>query len=53
LDIFSNIGIELDEDLKRILKLLDEQYIQPSKNKKEYQTKLSKLKQDIEELLED
>ena len=53
LDVLNSIGIELNEDIKRIFQLLDEQYIQPSKSKNEYLSKLKRLKQDIEELLEE
>jgi len=53
LNVLDSIGIEIDDDIKKIIRLIDEQYIQPSKSKNEYLSKLHKLKQDIEELLED
>lgn len=53
LDLLTSLGYELDDDIQRVFQLLDEHYIQPSKSKKEYQTKLRKLRQDIEELFEE
>jgi hypothetical protein len=53
IEVINSIGISLNEDLIKIFQLLDEQFIQPSKSKNEYLSKLEKLKQDIEELLED
>lgn len=53
LDMFNSLGIELSNELKKIIPLLDEQYIQPiSGSKEDYYNILKKLKQDIEELLE-
>lgn len=53
LDIFNNIGLDLDKDIKKIFQLIDEIYIQPSKSKNEYHSKLKRLQTDIEELFED
>ena len=53
IEVISSIGLELNEDFKKIFQLLDEHFIQPSKSKNEYLSKLGKLKQEIEELLEE
>ncbi len=53
LEIIKSLGIEINNDLESIFQLLDEQFIQPSKSKQDYLDTLRKLKQDIDELLED
>lgn len=53
LEVVKSLGISINDDLERIFCLLDEQFIQPSKSKNDYLDTLIKLKQDIEELLED
>lgn len=53
LEVIKSLDIELNDYLEKIFHLLDEQFIQPSKSKKEYESILKKLKQDIEELLEE
>jgi len=53
IEVINSIGLEFNDDFKKIFQLLDEHFIQPSKSKNEYLSKLESLKQDIEELLED
>ncbi len=53
LEVLDSFGLDLGEDIKMVFQFLDEQYIQPSKSKNEYQIKLRRIKQDIEDLLED
>ena len=53
IEVIASIGLELNDDYRKIFQLLDEHFIQPSKSKNEYLSKLESLKQDLEELLED
>lgn len=53
IEMIKSVGIEINSDIEGILRLIDEQFIQPSKSKIDYTSTLIKLKQDIEELLED
>jgi len=53
LDVVASLGIDNSEDLKEILQLIDERYIQTTKSDEEYTTRLKKLKEEIEERLEE
>jgi hypothetical protein len=53
-DIIDSLGVDASEEIRMIIRLIDEQYIQPtSESKEQYQQKLLELKQQIEELLEE
>jgi hypothetical protein len=51
LDVVCSLGINISDEIKQILQVLDEQFIQTTKNDEEYLTRLKKLKEDIEDRL--
>jgi molecular chaperone HtpG len=53
LDVVVSLGIDTSEDLKEILQLIDERYIQTTKSDEEYTTRLKRLKEEIEERLKE
>lgn len=53
IDMIMSLGIDISDELKIVFQLIDEQYLQTTKETKEYYTILKKLKQDIEERLDE
>jgi hypothetical protein len=54
IQVFESIGLELNKELRIILELIDESFIRfSSADNSDYTKKLSKLKNDFEELLEE
>lgn len=52
-ELIYSIGFEIPDELKEIITLIDEKFIKDhSENKVDYQSKLSELRNDIEEILE-
>jgi hypothetical protein len=54
IDVIDSVGIDLTKDMKKLLNLIDEYFIQVSvKDKKDYSIKLKTIKQKFEELMAD
>jgi hypothetical protein len=52
--IIDSLGVDVSDEIRMIIQLIDEQYIQPtSESKEQYQQKILDLKQQIEELIEE
>ncbi|MFH1607214.1 MAG: ATP-binding protein [Nanoarchaeota archaeon] len=53
IEVIMSMGIDLSDELKIVIQLIDDQYFQTTNNTDEYYLKLKRFKQDIEERLDD